>query len=359
MKTQATIVFTGGGSAGHVIPNLELIATLQQRGWQVSYIGSKDGVERGIVARSNIAYQGITCGKLRRYFSWKNFIDPFKIIWGTLQAYANLTKLKPNIVFSKGGFVAFPVVVAAWLRGIPVIAHESDFTPGLANKLSFPFATHICLTFAEAQKYFKQQQKLVVTGTPIRAILFKGDAAKGRALCDFTHDKPVLMIIGGGQGAAVINQSIRAVLPQLLEQLNIIHICGAGKVAASLLNIAGYRQFDYVDQNLEHLYACADIVISRAGANSVYEILALQKPHIFVPLSLKASRGDQIFNARFFAKQGLSKVLDEDTLTSEQLLATIKEILSDYTTIKAKLTDYSVHSGTDAIVKLIETTVNK
>lgn len=356
---QNKIVFTGGGSAGHVIPNLELIATLLNQGWSVSYIGAQGGVEQQLVARYDIPYQAISCGKMRRYFSWKNFIDPFKIIWGTLQAYVNLTKTKPQIVFSKGGFVAFPVVVAAWLRRIPVIAHESDFTPGLANKLSFPFATYICLTFAEAKKFFRQAQKLVVTGTPIREILFKGDAVKGRELCGFTELKPCLMIMGGGQGAAIINQTIRKLLPHLLTEINIIHICGAGKVDHHLLDLPGYKQFDYVNENLEHLFACGDIVISRAGANSVYEILALQKPHIFIPLSLKASRGDQIFNARFFAQQGLSSVIDEDHLTDEKLLLAIKQILTDFPVIKAKITEYSVRSGTDTIINLIQATVNK
>ena len=353
------IVFTGGGSAGHVVPNLELIQNFLKKGWEVFYIGSEAGVEKTLVSQRGIPYQAIASGKLRRYFSWQNFIDPFRILLGIVQAYIHLHKIKPRILFSKGGFVAFPVVFAAWLHKIPIVAHESDLTPGLANKLSFPFASKICLTFPEAKDFFKTQEKLVVTGTPIRETLLQGDRKEGITLCGFTSEKPCLMVIGGGSGSARLNHVLRQALLALLDDFNIIHLCGVGKIEPALADLNGYKQFEYVDQKIEHLFAASDLIVSRSGANSVYEILSLKKPHLFVPLPSKASRGEQIKNAEFFVERGLSQCIFEENLNPETLIQIVTRIWANHDKIKQKLANYPVHSGTATITQLIETIVTE
>lgn len=349
-----TIVFTGGGTAGHVTPNIALIEALQAQHWVIDYIGSTDGIEKNMITAINIPYHAVRCGKLRRYFSWKNVIDPINLFIGIMQAYRLLRKIKPNIVFSKGGFVAFPVVVGAWLNRIPVIAHESDLSPGLANRLSYPFVNTICVTFAAGKNYFKQQDKVVVTGTPIREALLKGDKTKGLALCGFSTNKPCLLIIGGSQGSHSINQCIRQTLNVLRQRFQVIHLCGKGHVDASLMGVEGYYQCEYAQDDLAHLFAAATIVISRAGANSLYEILALEKPHILIPLSKKASRGDQIQNAQFFKQQGISVVIEEETLTSDTLLSALDCVIAQYDTVVAKIRSLHIQSATLKITKLIQ-----
>lgn len=348
-----TIILTGGGTAGHVTPNLALIDKFRQEGWHVIYLGSNEGIEKELIAKKQVEYFAISSGKLRRYFSWRNFTDPFKIFVGIAQAWRLCRTLKPQVVFSKGGFVAFPVVVGAWLNRIPVIVHESDFSPGLANRLSFPFAAAVCVTFAEAKQFFRKKNKVVATGTPIRDALLTGCAEKGRTLCGF-HDanKPIVLAYGGGQGAASINKALRALIPVLSRHFNIIHICGKNKMDSTLVDTS-YKQFEYVDEELPHLMAAADIVISRAGANSIYELLALKKPHILIPLSRQSSRGDQIHNASYFAKLGLSTVIEEQNLTPEILQKTIEEVYANKTSIRQKLCGYKVHSGTETIFDLL------
>lgn len=348
------IVFTGGGTAGHVTPNLALIEVLQHDGWQIDYIGSKDGVEKGMISALNIPYHAVSSGKLRRYFSWKNFLDPLKIFLGIAQAYRLLRKLKADVVFSKGGFVAFPVVVAAWLNRIPVIAHESDMSPGLANRLSFPFVDKICVTFAAAKKHFKKQEKVEVTGTPIRQQLFNGSKEKGLALCGFKNDKPCLLVMGGSQGSAMLNDSLRKALADLCQHYQVIHLCGKGKLDRELLNKINYCQLEYASDELADLFAASDLVVSRAGANALYEILALGKPHVLVPLSAKVSRGDQVQNAIYFKQQGISNVIVEETLTPETLLVAIKAVSQNSEEIIAKIKALHIHSATLKIIALIK-----
>lgn len=338
MSIKNVIIFTGGGSSGHVVPNLPLIKKFQTEGWETIYVGSKDGIEKEIVTKlPDISYIYITSGKLRRYFSWQNFIDPFKIICGIVQAFFLCRKTQPKVVFSKGGFVSFPLVVAAWLNRIPVIAHESDLTPGLANKLSFPFVKKICVTFPETKNNLKNKAKVIVTGTPIRRELLYGNANKGLEICGFTTNKKVVLVIGGGLGSELINTVVRALLPKLLENFQVIHICGKDKTD-NKLNLIGYKQFEYVYDELPDIMACANIIISRAGANSIYEILTLQKPHILIPLSLKASRGDQISNAKYFAEHNLSEVIFEENLTAEKLFAKIIWIDTHENDVSKRLT---------------------
>ncbi|MDO5389792.1 MAG: undecaprenyldiphospho-muramoylpentapeptide beta-N-acetylglucosaminyltransferase [Eubacteriales bacterium] len=316
------IVLTGGGTAGHVTPNIALIPRLKELGYEISYIGSLDGIEKKLIEEMNIPYYGISSGKLRRYFDLKNFSDPFKVLKGYAQSRKLLKKLKPDVVFSKGGFVTVPVVVAAKGCKIPAIIHESDMTPGLANKLAIPSATKVCCNFPETIKHLPEE-KAVLTGTPIRQELLSGDRLEALKFCGFTANKPVIMIIGGSLGAAAVNDSMRKILPELLKDFQVVHLCGKGKLDESLQNTEGYIQFEYIKKELADLFALADIVVSRAGANAICEILALQKPNLLIPLSAKASRGDQILNARSFEKQGYSMVLEEEEITDEKLLETI------------------------------------
>ncbi|KTD21983.1 UDP-N-acetylglucosamine-N-acetylmuramyl-(pentapeptide) pyrophosphoryl-undecaprenol N-acetylglucosamine transferase [Legionella lansingensis] len=347
------IVFTGGGTAGHVTPNLPLIEVLRAHGWQIDYIGSQGGVEKAMIQVLNIPYHAVSTGKLRRYFSWQNFLDPIKIVLGVSQAYCLLRKLKADMVFSKGGFVAFPIVLAAWLQRIPVIAHESDMSPGLANRLSFPFVNKICVTFAAAKKHFKNQGKIAVTGTPIRPELFQGSKTKGLALCGFRDDKPCILVMGGSQGSTVLNEALRQCLPALSEQYQIIHLCGKGKIDKRLLNKSNYYQFEYANEELADLFAASQLVVSRAGANALYEILALEKPHVLIPLSARVSRGDQIQNANYFKEQGISRVVEEEVLTPDTLLAAIKEVDQQREDIIAKIKTLHIESATEKIIAVL------
>lgn len=350
----AKIILTGGGSAGHVTPNLAMIDVLRAEGWQVDYIGSADGVEKAIVTQANIPFHAIQSGKLRRYLSWKNFLDPFKIMYGLIQSFFLLRRLNADIVFSKGGFVAFPVVVAAWLNRIPVIAHESDMSPGLANRLCFPFVNKICVTFAPARKHFKTPEKVEITGTPIRQQLFMGSRQRGLALCGFNDKQAILLVIGGSLGAQAINQAVRDALPQLSSTYQIIHLCGKGKRDDSLLHVPGYYQMEYASEELADLFAAADVVVSRAGANALYEILALQKPHVLIPLPAKVSRGDQIQNADYFKAQGVSIVIDQDDLTTERLLAAIDEAETHQQAIIQRIKSLHIESAAVKIMNLIK-----
>lgn len=319
------IVLTGGGTAGHVTPNMALIPNLQEAGYDIQYIGSYDGIEKDLITGIDIPYHSISSGKLRRYFDVKNFTDPFKVMKGYLQASKLLKQLKPDIVFSKGGFVSVPVVLAAKHRHIPCIIHESDMTPGLANKLAIPSATKVCCNFPETLNYLPNG-KAVLTGSPIRQELFEGNKERGLSFCGFTSDKPVILVIGGSLGAVAVNNAVRESLDELLKHFHIIHLCGKGKVEPSLQQKQGYVQFEYIKKELSDLFACTDLMISRAGANAICEILSLRKPNILIPLSAAASRGDQILNARSFEKQGYSFVIEEESLTKESLIDAVQTV---------------------------------
>lgn len=348
------ILFTGGGSSGHVTPNISLIAEAQQKNWQISYAGSAQGIERSLIEPLHIPYYAINSGKLRRNFSWHTALTPFKVLQGIAQAYLLCKKIKPDCVFSKGGFVAVPIVIGAFLRGIPVIIHESDLTPGLANRLSFPFAKKVALSFEQSKHYFRQQKKCVYTGTPIRAAMLEGNAAKGKKFCAFEMDKPILLVYGGGLGSAAINQAIWASLPALTHIFNVVHCTGKGKSDFAYDQTPGYRQFEYLHAELADVMAAAELVVSRAGANSLYELLALRKPHLLIPLSKKASRGDQIDNAEYFANLGLSSVLLEENLTADSLLENIQKLASQHSERIEKMQSYVLPDANKEIIKLIE-----
>ena len=347
------IILTGGGTAGHVTPNLALIPNLKERDWEILYIGSYTGIEKQLIENAGIEYRGISSGKLRRYFDWKNFTDPFKVIKGYFQSRKIIKEFKPDIVFSKGGFVAVPVTMAAAHKKVPVVAHESDMTPGLANKLSAPYASRICCNFPETLKYLPKE-KAVLTGTPIREEILTGNREKGLKICGFNGEKPVLLIIGGSLGSVKVNNAVRSVLDKLNDQFDIIHICGKGNVDESLLNRAGYVQFEYVDKELRDLFAASDLLISRAGANAICEILALKKPNLLIPLSQAASRGDQILNAESFEKQGYSMVLKEEDLNDESLLKAVKKLYDERAEYIENMKSSVLSDGVMAVLNEIE-----
>jgi len=322
------IILTGGGTAGHVTPNIALLPKLKEAGFEISYIGSYEGMEKELIEKEGIPYYGIASGKLRRYFDVKNFTDPFRVMKGFAEARSILKEIKPDVVFSKGGFVSVPVVTAAGRLHIPVVCHESDMTPGLANKLSFPSATKICCTFEETKSNIPED-KAVVTGSPIRAELLKGNITKALSYTGFHGDKPVLLIIGGSLGATAVNEAIRRILPTLVKEFDIIHICGKGKLDPTLHSQEGYVQYEYVSEELRDLFALSDIVVSRAGSNAICELLALNKPNLLIPLPAAASRGDQILNAHSFEKKGYSIVLEESLMTDASLLQAIRNLYNN------------------------------
>jgi len=319
------IVLTGGGTAGHVTPNIALLPSLKEAGYEIAYMGSYDGIEKKLIGDFEIPYTGISTGKFRRYLDIKNFSDPFRVIKGFSEAKKYLKEYKPDVVFSKGGFVSVPVVRAAAALKIPCIIHESDMTPGLANKLCIPVAKKVCCNFPETMKLLPGD-KAVLTGSPIRAELARGNKLAGLNMCGFTANKPVIMVIGGSLGAANVNKAVREALPRLLNDFQVVHLCGKDKVDNLLLNTPGYKQFEYIKAELKDLFAMADIVISRAGANAICELLALKKPNILIPLPAASSRGDQILNAKSFESQGFSIVIDEDELTTNLLMDKVHEL---------------------------------
>lgn len=351
------IVLTGGGTAGHVTPNIALLPKLKDLGYDIHYIGSYQGIEKKLIEACDIPYYGISSGKLRRYFDLKNFSDPFKVIKGFSEASKLLKELQPDVVFSKGGFVSVPVVIAAGRRKIPVVIHESDMTPGLANKLSFPSASKVCCNFPETMAHLPKG-KAVLTGSPIREELLKGNREKALAFTGLSGTKPVLLIIGGSLGSVVVNEAVRSVLPELLKRFDVIHLCGKGKLDQTLTALNGYVQYEYISDELKDLFALSDIVISRAGANSICEFLALRKPSLLIPLSAAASRGDQILNARSFERQGYAAVLEEEELNGESLLKALQTLWENREAYISAMETSPMGNSIDTIIGLLEQLVN-
>ncbi len=347
------IVLTGGGTAGHVTPNIALIPYLKNAGYEIYYIGSKGGMEEQLIKDCGIPYYGVSSGKLRRYMDKKNFSDVFKVMRGIMQSKRLIKKIKPDVVFSKGGFVAVPVVMGAAMNRVPVVAHESDITPGLANRLAMPFAKAVCTTFPEAVKHIKDK-KGIHTGTPIRDMLFKGSAEKGRQFCGFKDNKPVILIMGGSQGSVRVNNIIRAIAPKLLKDFNIIHLCGKGNLSPNFENTKGYRQFEYISEELPDLFALCDIIISRAGSNAICEFLALNKPMLLIPLGKNASRGDQILNAESFKKQGFAEVCEEDDMTKDSLYKKITELYRNKDKYISVMKNDETANGVEEVMAVIK-----
>lgn len=353
------IVMTGGGTAGHVTPNIALMPALKDAGYDIEYIGSYNGIEKNLIESLGVKYHGIASGKLRRYFDIKNFSDPFRVIKGYGQAISLMRKIKPNVVFSKGGFVSVPVVLAAKFCHVPAVIHESDITPGLANKIAIKGAKKVCCNFPETLKYLPSE-KAVLTGSPIRKELFNGNPQNALKLCNFpNHDKPVLLIIGGSLGSKIVNEAVRKILPELLDDFYVIHLCGKGNLDNSLTGTIGYAQFEYANEELTDMFALADIAISRAGANSICELLALHKPNILIPLSAAASRGDQVLNAKSFKKQGFSYVIEEENLTESTLLDAVKDVYSNRSKYINAMSQSGQMDSIGTILQLLEEVSSK
>ncbi|MBQ6173503.1 MAG: undecaprenyldiphospho-muramoylpentapeptide beta-N-acetylglucosaminyltransferase [Clostridia bacterium] len=346
------IVLTGGGTLGHVTPHLALIPILQWEGYEIHYIGTRDGMEADkIRSIPGITYHAVKSGKLRRYFSWQNFTDPFRVIAGAFQAAHAIGKIRPNVMFSKGGFVAVPVVMGAWLHRVPVLCHESDLTPGLANKLCKPFATRMVTTFPECAQALGKKAECV--GTPLRPELFSGVREKGLSLLGFDGRKPVLMMMGGSSGAQSVNKALREALPQLLPDFDVAHLCGRGNLDASLGGTPGYRQLEFLDADLPDALAAADLVLSRAGSNALMEFQALDKPMLLVPYPKGASRGDQILNAQSFEKRGLCRVLLQENMTADSLAAALRETWSARDQLKAAVKAAPPADATARIIAIL------
>ena len=348
-----TIVLTGGGTAGHVTPHLALIPRLKEMNYEIHYFGTEDGIEHRMMDQiDGVIYHSIKSGKLRRYHDWKNFTDPFRVLAGAVEARREIKKLHPDVCFSKGGFVAVPVVWGAWRAHVPILCHESDLTPGLANRISARFATKIVTTFPECAEALGKNAEAV--GTPMRPELFAGQKEEGKRLSGFTDEKPVLLMTGGSLGAQSINKVLREALPDLLPKINIIHICGKGNLAEQLSGTKGYAQFEFVSEQLPHLFAASDAVLSRAGSNSLCELQALHKPMLLIPYPMGASRGDQILNAENYRKRGMALVLSQERMNRETLVQSIQELFDKKEQLIEAQLRAPTANGTDRVLELIE-----
>jgi len=347
------IILTGGGTAGHVTPNLALIPRLQASGWEVHYIGTANGIERKLVeSLDNVTYHAVSSGKLRRYFDVKNFTDPFRVMKGAAQAAALVRKIRPQVVFSKGGFVSVPVVYGAHLNGVPVVIHESDMTPGLANKLSTPCAKTVLCAFPEAAKLAGKKGRYA--GLPIRPEILAGDRETGLQLFGFDNSKPIMMVIGGSSGAVAINKAVREALPNLTECFQVLHVCGAGHLSQQDEGTRNYCQREYLNDELPHAYRMADVIISRAGASALCEILALRKPALLIPYPKSASRGDQLVNAQSFEQRGLCRVLQQEDMTADTLMERVVETYRDRGTLIENMEKESGVDGLENALSAIE-----
>lgn len=343
-------VFTGGGTAGHVTPNIALIPLMQNKGYTVHYIGRCEGIERDLIEKMpGVTYHGISAGKLRRYNNIKNLTDPFRVVKGYFQALKIFKELKPAGLFSKGGFVSVPVVMAAKAHKVPIVIHESDMTPGLATKLCLPHAKKACTTFKKTAENLGK--KGICTGTPLRDSLLHGSSDIARKKLGLDN-KPVILIMGGSLGAKAINDNIRKVLDKILPVFNIVHICGKGKTDESI-NKKGYIQLEYVNEELPDIMALSDIVISRAGSNSINEFLALNKPMLLIPLSREFSRGDQIDNTIEFESLGYCKKLFEEDITEDKLVNMIKDLYDERAKYSETMKKSGAHKGCENVLNVI------
>ncbi len=347
------IVLTGGGTLGHVTPHMALIPVLKERGYEIHYIGTSTGMEADkIRSIPGITYHAVKTGKLRRYFDWQNFIDPFRVLAGAFQSAHLMGKLRPNVVFSKGGFVAVPVVFGAWLHHIPVLCHESDLTPGLANKLCKPFATRMVTTFPECAEALGKKAEVV--GTPLRPDLFSGKRENGLKIAGFTGEKPVLLMMGGSSGAQAVNKALREAVPDLTRDFDILHLCGRGNLDPGMEGTQGYTQIEFLDKELPDVFACADLVLSRAGSNALMEFQALDKPLLLVPYPKGASRGDQILNAQSMQRRGLCNVLLQEDMTGNTLSRALRETWEMRGQLREAVRKAPPADGTKRVLEIIE-----
>lgn len=352
------VVLTGGGTAGHVTPNLALLPRLRERGWDVRYIGSHSGIERELVTAQGVPYDAIDSGKLRRYASLRNWTDPLRVMRGAAQAYRILARSAPDIVFSKGGYVTVPVVFAAALRGIPVVVHESDRSPGLANRLTFPFAARICASFEDSAEHLRRRMRrrrdrVVYTGSPIRPELLAGDAARAQARLGLDPQRALVLVVGGSLGARAINSAVFELARALPGDLQIVHVCGKGNLEPTLAGVPHYHAFEYLKAEYGDVLARADVVVSRAGANSLAELIALRKPALLIPLPEAASRGDQVQNARAHVDAGYGALLEQEHLDAARLLEAIRSALAAGPQMSARMARDRAVDAAATIVDLL------
>ena len=343
------LVMTGGGSAGHTVPNLALLPALKEK-FDISYVGS-EGIEKKLLSGQGVPFYTISCTKLVRGSLLQNIQMPLRFIKSIRQAKRVLRSIRPDAVFSKGGYVSLPVVFAAKALKIPVVSHESDLSAGLANRLIAKKCDLVLTSFPETAKQFKNG---VYSGSPVRQELFQGSREIALHKYGFDGRKPVLLIFGGGSGSRTINRAVAEILPELLKKMDVLHICGKD---ASTKVLPGYAPLAY-EQDMASAYACADFVVSRAGSNSVFEILALQKPALLIPLENKRSRGDQVENALYFSKKGCCRVLREGDLCGEALLSALQSLAADKALLKT-LKGTKIPCGNQNIVAAIETAAEK
>ena len=349
-----TAVFTGGGTAGHVLPAVPVMRALRQRGVEVVYIGSADGLEKQYLeSLEGVRFFGIASGKLRRYWSWRNLTDVIGVLRGIWQSLRLLGRIRPGVIFSKGGHLSFPVVLAGWMRRIPVVAHESDFSPGLANRLAMPFLDALCTSFP-MQRPAPLRGELVHTGSPVRPELLAGSASRGRALLQVPMDRPLVVVTGGSLGADSLNAVVTEAAAELVRHCCLAHVCGPGKRAD--LELSGYRQYDFVGSEWGDMLAAADLVVSRAGSNTLFELLTLGKPNLLIPLPARASRGDQIQNAHYAAGAGFSRVIQQDELDAGALVNAVVGMLSERDAWAARLARFEALPAVELLVGLIERT---
>lgn len=351
------IVLTGGGTAGHVMPNIALLPYLREKGYEIHYIGGKGGIEQDILAGyPDVTYHAIDTGKLRRYHSTDNLKDVFKVAKGNFECRKILKQLKPDVIFSKGGYVALPVVTSSKGMRIPVLTHESDITPGLANRIIARTAEKVLTTFPETAAAIEKGKGLYV-GAPIRADLFEGDRERGLAFLGLSGEKPVLAVMGGSKGARFVNETIRGNLAALCAKFDIVHMCGKDNVEDSerTAGFAGsYKQFEFIGKELPDVLAATDIVVTRGGSNSIHEFAALAKPMVIIPLSKQSSRGDQILNADSFEKRGLAIKIEEENITPETFLATVDKLFGEREEYAKRMREAGFSNATERIFELIE-----
>ena len=338
-----TLVLTGGGSAGHVVPNIALIPALREK-FNLVYIGS-DGIERELMKGRGVPYHTVHCTMLVRGSVLKNIAMPFRFLKSMSEAKKALAAAGADIVFSKGGYVALPVVLAAKKLRIPVLTHESDLTPGLANKIIAKRCRAVLTSFPDTAKLFANG---VCTGAPIRSELLRGDRAEALKKYGFSGKKPILLLFGGGSGSLALNRAAESALPEILQEFDFLHIRGKHAGAEKR---EGYVPLEY-ESDMAGAYAAADYVVSRAGSNTVFELLALKKPALLVPLENKRSRGDQLQNAQYFERRGLCRVLREAELSPRTLLGGVRALASDKT-LRQNLAAAPFAAGNAAIVAQI------
>ncbi|MBE7061378.1 MAG: undecaprenyldiphospho-muramoylpentapeptide beta-N-acetylglucosaminyltransferase [Clostridiales bacterium] len=348
----ATLILTGGGTAGHCIPNIALLPYLKDKFDKIYYIGSENGIEKDLISKTNIPFYSVPCVKLSRTNAFENVKLPFKLYSGIKEAKKLIDELNPDVVFSKGGFVSVPTVIAASKKKIPVISHESDLSPGLANKFTAKYCKKVLTTFPETAKKFKNGE---FVGSPIRKSLFNDKKVDIKQF-GFSDTKPILLVTGGSQGAKVINTALRSALPTILTKFNVIHICGKGNLD-NKFNPKGYYQIEYTDK-IENAFAVCSVCVSRAGANTLFELLSLKIPCILIPLPKGESRGDQVDNANYFEKLGLVNVLPQENLTPESLAFAINSTYTNRNNIRKNIEKRPIFDASEKIVNILTNYIN-